>query len=366
MNKLTKSQRLEIYDLILTEQIKAAPISTTSGGVVVAKDSHQTDKSGKAIPDRPADGVSVTDIGTAYNYTIVVGAAVAVIALAFGVRYINRKFGAAAAARGLSKSQLAGNIIKYRGKKYLYDKVGVNNFVNDLESSLTQMDGPAAKRSGLTKEDTRYLVDELGNIGTKGFQNVANALNVTAKRDYLASAGGTADLETYLNMTGLRATPGGAQTARTWMPILHRVWKGKSGWNLLQPQSGLDDYKLTNFCMRNGVTVNRLISAGKLNIPGIGLNVRVALQQGTQVTIKDWLTKNGGSKAISDIVSNTQINNDIRNLAVNATSNSPGANRLYFPTYKQWAGVQKIGKKNTSPEEYYKQQFSFLIWLNCQ
>ena len=92
MNKLTKSQRLEIYDLILTEQIKAAPIKSTSGGVVVAKDSHQTDKSGKAIPDRPADGIKATTVGTAYNTTIVVGAAVAVIALAFGVRYLNRKF----------------------------------------------------------------------------------------------------------------------------------------------------------------------------------------------------------------------------------------------------------------------------------
>lgn len=363
MNKLTKSQRLEIYDLILTEQIKAAPISTTSGGVVVAKDSHQTDKSGKAIPDRSADGVSVTDIGSAYNTAIVVGAAVAVITLAFGVRYINRKFGAAAAARGLSKSQLAGNIIKYRGKKYLYDKVGITNIVNDLESSLNQMDGAAARKSGVTKEDTRYLVDELGNIGTQGFQNVTNAFNVTAKRDYLASAGATADLETYLNMTGLRATPGGEKTARTWMPILHKVWNGNSGWKPLS--ATIDDYKLTSFCMRNGVTVNRLINAGKLSIPGIRLNVTVALQRGTQVTIEEWLT-NGGGKAISDIVSSTQINNDIRNLAVKATSAGSGANRLYFPTYKQWAGVQKIGKQKTSPEEYYKQQFSFLIWLNCQ
>ena len=150
MNKLTKSQRLEIYDLILTEQIKAAPIKSTSGGVVVAKDSHQTDKSGKAIPDRPADGIKATTVGTAYNTTIVVGAAVAVIALAFGVRYLNRKFKAAAVAKGLSKSQLAGNIITYAGKKYVYDKIGITNLANKLETTVTQMDGTAAKRSGMT------------------------------------------------------------------------------------------------------------------------------------------------------------------------------------------------------------------------
>ena len=116
--------------------------------------------------------------------------------------------------------------------------------------------------------------------------------------------------------------------------------------------------------MRNGITVLRLINAGKLPIP-MELNVRFALQQGNRDTIINWISRTGG-KAISDIVSSTTINNDIRNLATTTNRTGVAGSRLYFPTYKQWAGVQKIANKNTSMQEYYKQQFSFLIWLNCQ
>jgi hypothetical protein len=346
MNKLKKSQRLEIYDLILTEQIKHNPYK-------------DVDTDSDINPDK----IKPTTVVTGTNYAYYVGGAIALVILALGVRGITRKFKAAAAARELSKSQLLAQIVKSAGKNYVNDKLGITTLSNNLEKQLSVIDAAAAEKAGVTVADARYLTDQLGQLGTGGLQTAMDQINTAARHDYLNSAGTDADLTRYINLSGLAASPAGVTKAKIWMPILRKVWKGKSGWNPLS--ATINDYKLTSFCMRNGVTVLRLINAGKLPIPGVNLNVRIALQQGNQAAVQDWL-RHGGNAAISDILKTTTINNDIRNLATTTNTTGVAGSRLYFPTYKQWVGVQGIAKKSTSLQEYYKQQFSYLIWLNCQ
>jgi hypothetical protein len=336
---ITKQQRIEICNRILSEQIKDNPYGDYQ---------YTTD---------PESTVDVTTIGNAKTYGTLL-----LIALGIGILgrfgYLVTKGAVAdiAAAKGITK----GNALRWLVTKGI--RTGVKNGIlkftgmesaveffkkeaKGIETALktSKNDEQMVKMTGLTKPQAREVIDAIGSVN---WMEVKNTLENQARQSYYA---GQLSLDDYLLQAGFLANPKTAAVGRTWMPIFKKAYTGQMKF---APMSGVvTPNTFSSWLNNNRAGLYNYYNGLFTTTPqqAVLLRQKNIILPAQQQVVNDWIQT--ATREIDNIISKTPISIDIVNLA-----NQTG----HFPSYKKWSAIQKITKRNSSLDQYRRQKFCYL------